>query len=324
MSSIALLTASAIETSFYRLYPRSLLKIMPSLFNIANAAGVLFFARKLNSKLPEGVIALSFIIGALAVDRFLPVAPVKTDSDGNLVAPPPLSFQQKITKTLHTTKLVEALGLTFLNKNPITSVATAACSLYNLIENSKIHNTLSDYRWESQEKSPPSINIWVFYSLFKCAVFTALRNHPARTVSLFYAECVFGLFDIFHFIDIAINIKASNDKAKTFPKRKIALLGIIAVRASYFGASSLHNYFKHIDVTPALNSISVSWAYAPLMHRLIQTLYVCKIIGNLALAWFSKEKLMLVLASVAESFSLNSISEFKWINFTQTIYTATG
>jgi hypothetical protein len=329
MSSIVLLASSAIETAFYSLYPKPIPKIIQSSFDIANAAGVLFFASKLNSKLPEAVIALSFVIGALAVDRFLPLALPKPSLDGALMASHPLSFQQKITKILHTTKLVSGLALVVFGKNPIIHAATTACSLYSLIKSSKINSTHSPYSWESKTTNTQSITIGAIYSLVKCAVFAGLRNHPSRTVSLFYAQYVFGFFDFVHILERIKNATSQTEVA--FVKGKIVLAAIITIAASYFGICSLHNYFepRRINLNAALkatsisaealNSISVGWAHAPLMHRLIQTLCVSKIIGNLALACFSKEKLTLTLASLAEAFSLNSISSFKWINFTQTI-----
>ncbi len=98
---------------------------------------------------------------------------------------------------------------------------------------------------------------------------------------------------------------------------------------SYFAVFQLNAYSKStlilkdlvskllINPDP-LKTLSAEWT-SPISHTLLQSLYMSRVIGSLALACFTENRRANIVSAVAQLLSLAGLSSLKWIEFQQRI-----
>lgn len=104
----------------------------------------------------------------------------------------------------------------------------------------------------------------------------------------------------------------------------IAVLGLATIAAVY----AINCYFQ-LPIDPQevlknilisdLGSVSCKWSAIPLMQQISQFVIISRIVSELALAYFSKERLRYLSHAILQIFTLFNVSQLQWLDFERTI-----
>ena len=132
-------------------------------------------------------------------------------------------------------------------------------------------------------------------------------------------------------IEIGASAKDKENFDKAIKNLLITTIGILATASlSYLivfkinpylqSSSVLEKLFKQLPISSEiLEGLEMKWE-SPLIHRLMQCVHINQIVASIALAFFSKQKMLQCVNIVAQIFTLFRISQLKWIKCIQRLH----
>lgn len=166
------------------------------------------------------------------------------------------------------------------------------------------------------------------------AGFAYLQTHPHLATSIFRIQKFLLVTDVialtytyyYLYQKVSLKFKVEENWAKV--ALASSMIGLTVI--SYVAVSQLSVYWKsaiclkdvlsNLPVSPEIlkDVVSITWN-APLIHKVIQTLYLNRAIATFALAFFSTHKRLNLTSAVAQVYSLFNISMLPWIEIVKRI-----
>lgn len=174
-------------------------------------------------------------------------------------------------------------------------------------------------------------NLHAAYNIVQAGL-SYLQKYPEFAATVFKIQQVMMITDIIgyayttHTLYKRIEAKLKMENSVVF--KVAALTTLVAVAAlSYYVTLQINTYLQStivlkdllakLPIAPeTLKNIEIGW-HSPLSQRLIQSLYINRIVSTVALAFFSTEHKAHLLSAAAQISSLVGISRLRWIELSQ-------
>lgn len=183
-----------------------------------------------------------------------------------------------------------------------------------------------------ESDSPTFTNFYAAYT-FAQAGLVYLQRFPHLGPPIYKIQQIMVVTDIVFLLNATFNLKDKLVKKWEVDLKKLKnQLGVLAtltasIAVSWFATKQINrsmesalilkDLINKLPITPEnLKGISAHWE-APFSHRLLQCLYVNRIITSLALAYFSNQRSAHLISLAAQTLSLAGLSNMKWIAWSQ-------
>ena len=175
--------------------------------------------------------------------------------------------------------------------------------------------------------------LYAIYNVAQAAL-AYLQTYSEMAGVIFTIQKVMLVFDVVGYLTTTyylykhLNVKLNPQDSLAIKLSIVAAL-VATAAVSYFVMLQINAYLRSalvlkeilakLDISPEiLNTISISWN-SPLTHKLMQCLYVNRIVSLVALSFFSNQWKTNLLSITAQMGSLIGISRLMWIEMTQTL-----
>jgi hypothetical protein len=177
-------------------------------------------------------------------------------------------------------------------------------------------------------------NIYAIYNTAQTAL-TYLQTYPELAGAIFQIQRLFLVTDFIgyaftaYYLNQKINARFNPENTTSF-KIAVAAAFVGGAVLSYFAVLQINAYLRsaivlknvltELGISPEmLQTIEIDWN-SPLEFQLMQTLQLNRIISSTALVFFSDQWKTNMLSVIAQSANFIGISQFKWIEFSETTY----
>ncbi len=186
--------------------------------------------------------------------------------------------------------------------------------------------------WPSVDRQYLFENLYAIYNVAQ-SILAYLQTYPEIKGTIFQIQKVLIITDLiglgatYYYLWEKISKKYNKEESIGL-MIDAAALPIASVAISYFAVSKLNNLAKsasllkellhQLPISPEiLKTLEVSWN-SPVSHKLIQSLYINRIIGMVALTFFTEQRKTNLLSVACQLFNFMGISKLPWLEFKQT------
>lgn len=179
-------------------------------------------------------------------------------------------------------------------------------------------------------------NLYAIYNVVQAGL-SYLQKYPELAAIIFKVQQCMLITDFIGYV-ISTRYAYKHTKAKLqekgyqFQNSYLFTVGslatVVAMAAlSYYAVLQMNNYLKpafilkdllaKLPISPeVLQTIDISWR-SPLSHRIMQALYINRIVSSLALSFFSKKRTTNLISVASQIVGMVGISQLRWIELTQ-------
>ena len=180
---------------------------------------------------------------------------------------------------------------------------------------------------------------FTFYNVVEAGL-SFLYKYPALATTIFKIQKYLMYADViewgFKLVCLATKVSELIDKKIALEKRKslkiaaaVCVAGLSSLsflmefRSRLFVPSpaALQTTLSYLNISPEiLKKLTISWDNFPLSHKIMQALYINRLVTNIALAFFSpSDRRLHLIDAVSQGFSLSRLFPMKWIKIDQTL-----